>query len=218
MNKSMIQWLASLFFCFTLVGCQTISSSSTSEQSGDAVLETATFAGGCFWAMQPHFDAVDGVEEVRVGFMGGQLEYPLYDEVIRGMTDHLEVIKVRFDPRVVSFEELLDVFWRTIDPTDEGGQFADRGPNYRTAIFYHDDHQRLAALRSLEELATSGRFDGPVVTQIRVAEIFWSAGLYHQDYYRKKPDHFNRYLRASGRPAFIQETWGASSEHVDIRP
>lgn len=203
----MNRWLMliALFLVGTLA-CQSppvVNSQAEPEEN----LMRATFAGGCFWAMQPPFDELDGVHLVQVGYMGGQMAHPTFQEVVQGKTSHLEVVDIRFDPDIISYPELLSIFWKNIDPTDPDGQFADQGPNYRTAIFFHDDHQRRAAEESRDQLQRSGRFDSPLVTTIRPAETFWIAETYHQDYYKKKPDHYNRYYPASGRLRFIEEVW-----------
>lgn len=199
-NRSLI-----LLAILVLTGCQSLPSAE--NHTPDDHLEQATFAGGCFWAMQPPFDDIDGVHTVQVGFTGGEIPYPTFHEVVRGTTSYLEVVDIHFDPDVVSYEELLTVFWRNIDPTDDNGQFADRGPNYRTAIFYHSEDQLRSAEASRDDLDASGRFHAPLVTDIRPGEEFWAAGTYHQNYYKKKPDHFNRYYPASGRLSFIEEVW-----------
>ncbi len=169
--------------------------------------DVATFAGGCFWCMEAAFEAREGVVEAVSGYSGGTVEDPTYEQVCSGQTGHLEAVQVYYDPEKVSYGELLEVFWRSIDPTDEGGQFADRGSQYGTAIFYHDEGQRLSAERSKGELESSGVFDEPIVTEIRPFEVFYEAEEYHQDYYRKNVLRYNSYKRLSGRQGFIEETW-----------
>ena len=168
----------------------------------------ATFAGGCFWCMEPPFENLEGVAEVVSGYSGGPEENPTYQEVSAGTTGHREVVQVVYDPARVSYEELLDVFWRQIDPTDPGGQFADRGNQYETAIYYYDDEQKRLAERSRDELAASGRFDKPIVTEILPAGPFYPAEDYHQDYYKKNPTHYKRYRKGSGREGYLERTWG----------
>jgi peptide methionine sulfoxide reductase msrA/msrB len=170
-------------------------------------LEQATFAGGCFWCMEPPFESLDGVHQVTVGYTGGDVENPTYAEVSSGNTGHYEAIQVTYDPQKVSYQELLDTFWRQIDPTDAGGQFADRGPQYRTAIFYHDQMQKELAEQSKAALDGSGRFDQPVVTQILPYTVFYPAEEYHQDYYQKNPDRYYWYKQGSGRQGYLDETW-----------
>ncbi|MDO8494377.1 MAG: peptide-methionine (S)-S-oxide reductase MsrA [Deltaproteobacteria bacterium] len=163
----------------------------------------ATFAGGCFWCVEPPFEAKEGVLEVLAGYSGGTKENPTYQEVCDGKTGHLEVIQVAFDPKKVSFEELLEIFWSQIDPTDEFGQFVDKGPQYKTAIFYHSEEQKAAALKSKEVLQKSGRFNKPIVTQILPFKKFYPAEDYHQNYHKKNPLRYKMYRSASGRDEFL---------------
>ena len=157
--------------------------------------------------MEAAFEAVDGVVESISGYSGGKEVNPTYEEVSGGRTGHLEAVQVYFDPDVVSYEELLDVYWRNIDPTDDGGQFVDRGTQYETAVFYHDEAQRVLAETSKTELEASGRFDEPIVTQILDFTAFYEAEEYHQDYYKKRVLNYELYSRASGRKEFIEEHW-----------
>jgi peptide methionine sulfoxide reductase msrA/msrB len=168
----------------------------------------ATFAGGCFWCVEADFEKVDGVVEAISGYTGGKKKNPTYREVSSGRTDHLEAVRLVFDPDRVSFGELLDVFWRSIDPTDPDGQFVDRGPHYRTAIFYHDEQQRLRAEASKAALAASEVFDKPIVTEILPLTTFYRAEEYHQDYYRKNPVRYRLYRFNSGRDRFLARVWG----------
>ena len=169
----------------------------------------ATFAGGCFWCMEPPFEKVDGVAKVLSGYAGGDEDNPTYEDVSYGRTGHLESIQVSYDPKRVDYAKLLDVFWRQIDPTDDGGQFVDRGKQYRTAIFYHDEEQKKLAEVSKAALARSGRFDRPIVTEIRPAGRFWPAEEYHQDFYKKSPVRYKSYRAGSGRDPFIDKVRGA---------
>ena len=168
---------------------------------------TATFAGGCFWCMEGPFEALDGVLLVTSGYTGGHTDDPDYGSVCRGGTGHAEAVEVLYDPAKVSYQELLDVFWRQIDPTDPGGQFADRGDSYRTAIFFHDEKQKEAAEKSRDELQRSGRFSRPIVTEIVAATDFFPAEDYHQDYYKTNPGRYKAYRRGSGRQGFLERTW-----------
>ena len=172
--------------------------------------ELATFAGGCFWCMVKPFDQWEGVKRVVSGYTGGHKENPTYEEVCSHTTGHLEAVQITFDPKVISYSTLLDIFWRQIDPTDPGGQFYDRGESYKTAIFYHNEEQRVLAEASKAALERSGRFDKPIATEIRPAGPFYPAEEYHQDFYKKNPEHYNRYSRASGREAFKQRVWGTA--------
>lgn len=171
-------------------------------------LATATLAGGCFWCVEADLEKIDGVEEVISGYTGGQKENPTYDEVSSGGTGHVEAVQVLFDPERVSYRELLDVFWRHVDPTDPDGQFVDRGSQYRTAIFYHDDEQRRIAEASKKELEESKRYERPVVTDIVKFTKFYKAEDYHQDYYKRHSIRYNYYRFGSGRDQFLKEVWG----------
>lgn len=171
----------------------------------------ATFAGGCFWCVQPPFDNTPGVLETTVGYTGGKTVDPDYEEVGTGRTGHAEAIQVLYDPTRVSYGALLEVFWRSIDPTQSDGQFHDRGSQYRSAVFFHDDAQRLEAEASKKALAASGRFDKPIVTEITAAGPFYAAEDYHQKYYLKEARRYARYHEASGREAFAKRVWGGSS-------
>lgn len=169
--------------------------------------ELATFAGGCFWCMVAPFAELPGVIKVVSGYTGGHKENPTYEEVASKTTGHHEAVQITFDPDKISYEELLDVFWRQIDPTDPGGQFADRGEPYHTAIFYHSEEQKQKAEASKRALAASGRFDKPIVTKILPAQTFYPAEEYHQDFYKKNPIHYEHYRRGSGRDDFIKKHW-----------
>lgn len=166
----------------------------------------ATFAGGCFWCMEPPFDKTPGVLETIVGYTGGHQEDPTYEEVTTGKTGHVEAVRVRFDPTKVSYEKLLEVFWRNIDPTQTDGQFADRGSHYRTFVFYHSEEQRALAERSKTEL--SKKFTQPIATQIAPATAFYGAEDYHQEYYKKNPTRYKLYKLGSGRQDYIAKQWG----------
>jgi peptide methionine sulfoxide reductase msrA/msrB len=171
-------------------------------------LKTATFAGGCFWCVESDFEKVDGVVEAVSGYTGGQEPDPTYQEVSAGGTGHAEAVQVRYDPDKITYKELLDVFWRHVDPTDAGGQFVDRGSQYRPAIFYHDEEQKRIAEESKAELDKSGRFSKPIATEIVPLSEFYSAEEYHQDYYDKNPLRYKLYRYGSGRDQFINSTWG----------
>lgn len=168
--------------------------------------EKATFAGGCFWCMETPFEKLDGVSEVLSGYTGGTGKDPTYEDYAQ--KGHVEVVQITYDPNKISYEKLLDVFWRQIDPTDSGGQFADRGPQYRSAIFYHDEKQKDLAEKSKEALAKSGKFKKPIVTEIIPASTFYKAEDYHQDYYRKNPIRYKFYRYNSGRDQFLKKIWG----------
>ena len=171
-------------------------------------LEKATFAGGCFWCMQGPFDALEEVEKTTVGYTGGTIGNPTYEQVSMGKTGHAEAIEVFYDPEKISYRELLDVFWRNIDPTTRNGQFADKGTQYRTAIFYHNQEQRRMAEETKGELEKSGKFDKPIVTEIVPALEFYEAEEYHQKYYKKKFEAYKRYYHGSGREDYVKNMWG----------
>ena len=170
-------------------------------------MEKATFAGGCFWCMVKPFDSWEGIEKVTSGYMGGHIDSPTYEDVKRGDSGHVEVVEILFDPAHFSYERLLDIYWMQIDPTDDGGQFHDRGESYKTVIFTHNEDQRLTAEKSKVDLATSGRFKKPIVTTIREASTFWPAEEYHQDYYKKEQAHYKEDRAVSGRDEFIDKHW-----------
>lgn len=172
-----------------------------------AQLEKATFAGGCFWCMVKPFDHYNGVEQVVAGYTGGHTINPTYEQVCRGDTGHTEAIEITFDPTKISYTELLDIFWRQIDPTDGHGQFADRGDSYRPAIFYHSQEQLEQALASKKALAESELFTQPIKVSIEPAAIFYPAETYHQQFYQKQPEHYQRYTQLSGRASFLQQQW-----------
>ena len=171
-------------------------------------VQRAYFAGGCFWCMQYAFDKVPGVAKTVVGYTGGKVAAPEYEEVSTGNTGHAEAIEVQYDPAKVTYMQLLDTFWKNIDPTQENRQFADKGTQYRTAIFYRDDTEKQAAEASKDALGKSGKFSKPIATEITKVGPFYPAEEYHQEYYRKNPDHFQRYEVGSGRAGYIKKMWG----------
>ena len=184
----------------------------------------ATFAGGCFWCMESAFEKLDGVAEVISGYSGGSEVDPTYSQVAAGATSHYEVIQVKYDAGLVSYQQLLDHFWRQIDPTDAGGSFVDRGKQYRSAIFYHDQNQKQEAEASRAQLANSGKFSEPIATEVLALAEFYPAEDYHQDYYKKNPLRYKFYRYNSGRDQYIKKTWGEeptaikSSETTFIKP
>lgn len=166
--------------------------------------EKAIFAGGCFWCMVKPFDQWDGVESVISGYTGGHTENPTYRQVTSGMTGHTEAVEITFDPEQISYDKLLEIYWNSMDPTDANGQFGDRGSSYRPVIYYTSQEQQQRAEASKKSLDESGRFSAPIVVPIEPAEPFYEAEEYHQDFYMKEPDHYNRYAHGSGRVAFIE--------------
>lgn len=172
------------------------------------MLHKATFAGGCFWCMVSPFEEQPGIESIVSGYTGGHTENPTYQSVCSETTGHLEAVQITYDPDIYPYEKLLELYWQQIDPTDPGGQFHDRGESYTTAIFYHDEEQRLLAEKTKQELAESGKFSKPIVTAVREAKPFYEAERYHQDYHKKNPMHYKMYKQGSGRAAFIKNNWG----------
>jgi peptide methionine sulfoxide reductase msrA/msrB len=193
--------LIGMLFLLPLIAAQT-------SAAAAARLEKATFAGGCFWCMEPPFEKLDGVKEVISGYTGGHKVNPTYEEVSSGTTGHEEAVEVIYDPSKVTYEKLLDVFWRQINPTDAGGQFVDRGSSYTSAIFYHNEEQKKLAEQSKNKLEQSGRFDKPIVTEIRPAGPFYRAEDYHQDYWKKNPIRYKFYRYNSGRDQYLTKVWG----------
>ncbi|MFA1512379.1 peptide-methionine (S)-S-oxide reductase MsrA [Priestia aryabhattai] len=170
-------------------------------------MEKATFAGGCFWCMVTPFEELEGIHGIVSGYMGGTVDNPTYEQVKSGTSGHYEVVQITFDPEVFPYKRLLDLYWPQIDPTDDGGQFQDRGSQYRTAIFYHNDSQKQEAEETKLEVAKSGRFKKPIVTSILPASAFYEAEEYHQDFHKKNPDHYKEDRAKSGRDEFIQANW-----------
>ena len=174
-------------------------------------LEKAVFAGGCFWCMTPPFEKLDGVVKVLSGYSGGTALNPTYEDYAE--KGHIEVVEVTYDPSKVTYAQLLDVFWRQVNPMDSGGQFCDRGPQYRPAIFYINEEQKVLAEQSREKLAKSGKFAKPITTEIVAASTFYPAEEYHQDYYKKNPLPYKFYRFKCGRDQYLEKIWGKSSDH-----
>jgi len=172
---------------------------------------TATFAGGCFWCMEPPYDRLEGVRSTVSGYTGGEVENPGYRQVASGRTRHREAIRVTYDPRRVSYTRLLQVFWRNVDPTDDGGQFCDRGFQYTTAIWVHNEEQRRLAEASLERLRASGALGDRIATDVLPADAFYAAEDYHQDYYRRNPVRYESYRAACGRDRVLRKLWGEAA-------
>ncbi len=176
-------------------------------ESAQSKVAKATFAGGCFWCMEPPFDELDGVLSTKSGYIGGAIPNPSYEQVSSGGTGHVEAVEVTYDPAKVTYEKLLEVFWQNVNPTDANGQFCDRGEQYQTAIFFHDDEQRRLAEESKRAIADSGRLKEPLVTPIRAATRFYAAEDYHQDYYKKNPIRYKFYRSRCGRDRALEELW-----------
>jgi peptide-methionine (S)-S-oxide reductase len=184
----------------------------TSKAGARAV---ATFAGGCFWCVETAFEGMKGVESVTSGYTGGSDKDPTYDEVSSGGTGHAEAVQVVYDPRVVSYGRLLEVFWHNIDPTQKDAQFCDRGRQYRTAIFFHDEKQKALALETKRRFETTPqRFRGSIVTEILPASTFYPAEEYHQDFYRKDPERYQSYRLSCGRDRRLEQLWGKTGDHA----
>lgn len=214
--------LSVLFISWGTVGCaqtDTANQQANSDQTGVAVstsqvsegtdLATATFAGGCFWCMEPPYDQLPGVVSTTSGYTGGTVENPTYAQVSAGGTGHVEAMQVRYDPDQVSYETLLETFWHNIDPLDNQGQFCDKGNQYRSAVFYENSAQQSLAEASKQDIA--GRFDQPVVTDILPADDFYPAEDYHQDYYKTRPVRYKVYRFGCGRDQRLSEIWGADA-------
>jgi peptide-methionine (S)-S-oxide reductase len=215
MKKQWIQFRSTIFrsilVTVVMVGLGIFSAAVISAQDGQqgTGYSKATFAGGCFWCMEPPFDKLEGVISTTSGYAGGHVQNPTYQQVSAGGTGHAEVVQVVYDPKRISYQDLLDVFWPNVDPLDSGGQFCDRGNQYRTAIFYHDEEQKRLAEQSKAALERSGRFSQPVATQIvPLNGNFYAAEQYHQDYYIKNPLRYKYYRTACGRDRRLEQLWG----------
>ena len=167
----------------------------------------AVFAGGCFWCMVEPFDRLEGIESVTSGYTGGHVENPTYNEVVRGNTGHTEAVQITYNPELITYKELVEIYWRQTDPTDAGGQFADRGDSYRPVIYYNNEEERQIAEKSKENLQKNGPFTEKIVTKIEPVQPFYEAEEYHQDFYKKEKAHYQRYHVGSGRAGFLKETW-----------
>jgi peptide methionine sulfoxide reductase msrA/msrB len=203
--KIFFKMLIPLFFIFSII----ISDCSNNK------FEKATFAGGCFWCMEYPFEELNGVVEVITGYTGGEKKNPTYEDVSTGKTGHLEAVQITYDPSLITYSELLGVFWKQIDPTDAGGQFADRGEQYQTAIFYHSDEQKRLAEDSKKELQKSGIFQKTIVTKIIKSSEFYKAEEHHQRYYQKCPVKYDLYRNESGREEYLELKWGDVMKNSD---
>lgn len=203
---------ASLILALGVAGTTAGAVSPTHSLPQMAQVDTATFAGGCFWSMERPFDHTPGVLSTTVGYTGGTKVNPSYEDVGTRTTGHAESVEVHFDPTKVTYEKLLYIYWHNIDPVTRDAQFCDHGNDYRSAIFYHNDAQRKAAESSKAELDKSGLFKSPIVTQIAAASTFWKAEDYHQHYADRNPIQYNLYRLGCGRDARLKELWGSSAE------
>ena len=197
-------------------GGVTTSLLSQSQGTNPPAKAAATFAGGCFWCVEADFEKVAGVTEVISGYAGGEEVNPSYQDVASGMTGHAEAAQVIFDPAQVSYSALLEVFWKHVDPTDNAGQFVDRGAQYRTGIFYHDEAQRQLAEKSRDALVESGIFDRPIVTEIQPLKAFYPAEEYHQDYYKNHSIRYRYYRYNSGRDQFLDKVWENNDKEFKV--
>ncbi|PKP99988.1 MAG: peptide-methionine (S)-S-oxide reductase [Alphaproteobacteria bacterium HGW-Alphaproteobacteria-12] len=199
-------------FLFSLALALTVLAGGAFAQAApEQTTAVAIFAGGCFWCMEPPYDKTDGVISTTSGYTGGTVVNPGYEEVSRGGTGHAEAVKIVYDPAKVSYEELLHIFWRNIDPFRKDAQFCDAGSQYRSAIFYLDAEQKRLAEKSKEDLEKPGRFSQPIVTEIVEAGPFFPAEKYHQDYYMKNPNRYAYYRWSCGRDARLEQVWGSEA-------
>jgi len=210
MTGSRLTGLVSLFALLVL-GIPSFAQEGSKGTSGGKY-QSAIFAGGCFWCMEPAFEKLHGVISVTSGYTGGRKKNPTYEEVSSGSTGHAESVQVLYDPRKISYEKLLEVFWHNIDPTTPDRQFCDRGSQYRSGIFYLNDEQKRLALESKAALEKSKPFKEPVVTEITPAAEFYPAEEYHQDFYKKNPVRYNTYRTGCGRDRRLKELWGKLSD------
>ena len=192
-----------------LSACNNMIEENTSQtEPMEKNLKVATFAGGCFWCIESGFEKLEGVKEAISGYTGGDSENPTYKDVSSGKTEHVEAVQIYYDPNLISYKQLVESLWKQTDPTDNGGQFSDRGKHYRTGIFYHDEKQKITAGESKAALDKSGRYSKSVVTELHPFKQFWPAEEYHQDYYKKNPIRYKFYRYRSGRDQFLEEIWG----------
>jgi methionine-S-sulfoxide reductase len=205
-----------IFFAIALLATSLVSCTRASDDPSDPPAKivvpphsaAAVFSGGCFWCIQPPFDDAKGVLVTYVGYTGGTVDNPTYDEVSGGDTGHRESIEVFYDPTKISYQQLLDIYWHNINPTQADGQFYDIGSQYTTAIYYANEKEKVEALASKDALQKSGKFHDPIATQILPLGKFWPAEEHHQEFSHKQPDHYDAYHSGSGRDSYFQETWG----------
>ena len=205
-NMRLARYLTTAILAFVIMGCDAQAEPGSYATSGDTAI--ATFAGGCFWCMEPPYDKLKGVISTISGYSGGRTENPSYADVSSGRTGHAEALQVVYDPRLVSYEELLEVFWRNVDPTRNDGQFCDTGNQYRPAIYYHDEDQLMAANTSKATIISTKTFPETLKVEITRASTFYAAEDYHQDYYQKNPIRYKYYRYSCGRDNRLKELWG----------
>ncbi len=202
---------------FILIGAFGLSAPTFAQAAAPAMTAKATFGGGCFWCVESDFDKIDGVISTTSGYTGGKTTNPTYEQVSSKATGHVEVVEVVFDPKKISYEKLLEYFWRTIDPTEKDGQFCDKGSPYRTAIFAHDEAQLKAAQNSRDALEKTKPFKAAIVTEIVKAAAFYPAETYHQDYYTKNPVRYKYYRSSCGRDARLKDLWGDAAGKIPVK-
>lgn len=211
-------------FSISLISCseakngEESTSNENLEEEYAGPTELATFAGGCFWCIEAPFEGIDGIISVVSGYSGGKEKNPSYADVSAGKTSHKEAVQIKFNPEVISYSELVDIFWQQFDPTDAGGSFYDRGSQYESAIFFHNSSQKQVAESSKKNLDKSGRFNKSIVTPIIKFDAFYAAEDYHQDYYKKNPTEYYAYRKGSGRDAFIAEHWPVKLDEKYTKP
>ncbi len=203
MKTNLSLMLVAIFILLTFAGGRAVS-----REVPNSSLAKATFAGGCFWCMEPPYDKLDGVISTTSGYTGGTKAHPTYEEVSAGITGHAEAVEVLYDPRKVAYADLLEVFWRNIDPTTDDRQFCDKGRQYRTAIYYHNEEQGRLAEQSKQAVEQSKNFPGPILTEITAATAFYPAEEYHQDFYVKNPFRYKFYRYSCGRDQRLEDLWG----------
>lgn len=210
MTGSRFAFALALVSLVTTGGDRSAAAAPAPAATASTATATAVFAGGCFWCMEPPFDAVPGVIATTSGYTGGPEAKPTYEQVSSGQTGHYEAISITYDPKRVSYQQLLDVFWRNVDPLDDTGQFCDKGPQYRSAVFVANEEQRRLAEASKAAIESSGRFDRPIVTPILPLMEFTAAEDYHQDFYKTNPIRYYAYRNGCGRDRRLQQLWGSS--------
>lgn len=204
-KKNLINFLILITLIFSFVATGASKKGETKMEK--EILDKATFAGGCFWCIESAFDETEGVKEAISGYTGGKTKNPTYAEVCSDKTGHYEAVQVTFDSNKISYKDLVEIFWQQIDPTDPTGQFADKGSQYKTAIFYHNEEQKKIAEESKKKLEASDKFDKPIVTEIKEAKEFYPAEDYHQDYYKTCPLRYKAYKIGSGRESYLKRVW-----------
>jgi peptide-methionine (S)-S-oxide reductase len=209
--KTLKQWIAGLGVAVAMAFAAH-GHAQTAKPSAQPATAKATFAGGCFWCMEPPYDKLPGVISTTSGYMGGKTKNPTYESISSGMTGHAEVVQIEYDPSKVSYATLVETFWRNVDPTQRDGQFCDHGSQYRTAIFYHNDEQKRVAEASRAALQKNKPFKGDIVTELAPAPEFYRAEEYHQDFYKKNPTRYKLYRTGCGRDARLQALWGKSAD------